>query len=138
MVSVVTVHLNSVMSSAVLMASAKHTCVHVCSMVLACTIFYADGGISNFFFLGDTMWCHYKDCHSDSGLILRTQGTSSTTISNTKLSLLYSISRQDQCTCFHCLFMCISQHSWQQMSADPETVKLFSNCHDTAFADGQG
>jgi hypothetical protein len=30
MVSVVTVHLNSVMSSAVLMASAKHTCVHVC------------------------------------------------------------------------------------------------------------
>jgi hypothetical protein len=36
MVSVVTVHLNSVMASAVLMALAKHTCVCVCVCVCVC------------------------------------------------------------------------------------------------------
>jgi hypothetical protein len=53
---------------------------------------------------------HNADCHSDSGLKLWTQGTSPMTTSNTKLSLQYCISGQDQCICFHCLFVCSCQH----------------------------
>jgi hypothetical protein len=97
--------------------------------------FFADGAFSDFF-LEDAMWRHYNDCHSDSGLKLWTQSTSSMTTSNTKLPLLYRISGRDQCICFHCLFVCSCQHSWQHVGTDPETVKLFSKYHDTAFADG--